>query len=1062
MRNLYTLLIIAFLLTSGLFIPSQAQQPDLKKISQALKPRSIGPAGMSGRVTTIEAVESNPNIIYAGTASGGLWKSEGGGIAWEPIFDNQSVLSIGDIAIYQKNPNVIYVGTGEGNPRNSQSAGNGLYKTIDGGKTWQHLGLEATRNIHKVIVHPENPDVVYVGAQGSAWQDTSDRGVYKSTDGGQTFEKILYVNERTGIADMIIDPSNPDKLIAAMWEFRRWPWYFKSGGAGSGLHITYDGGKTWQKRTSDDGLPKGELGRIGLGIAYNNPQVMYAYVESKDNAFYRSDDGGFTWKQTATDDIGGRPFYYADVAVDPENENRVYIVESSIHLSEDGGKNFEVLLGFDKVHVNHHAWWIHPNDGSLMMDGNDGGMTITRDRGKSWRFVENLPLAQFYHINYDMEHPYHVMGGMQDNGSWRGPAYTWRAGGIRNAYWEEVAFGDGFDVVPDSSDSRYLYAMWQGGNLQRVDLETGNNAYIKPKHPDGTFLRFNWDAAIAHDPFDDQTIYYGSQFLHKSTNRGETWEIISPDLTTDDPEKQKQLESGGLTYDATQAENFTTIVSITPSPHEAGVLWVGTDDGNIQVTRDGGQSWENVADQLKDVPAGSWVHQIHVSPHNAEEVFVVLDDHRRNNWNPYLYHSSNGGKSWDNLVQPEDSINSFALSFVQDIEEPNLMFLGTETGLHVSLNGGDSWNKWGEGYPSVSTMDLKIHPREHDLVIGTFGRAAFVLDDIRPLRELAKEPTIMDEPLHVFNAPDAYLASYKEAAGTRFQGDAIYDGENRPEGALLTFSIQDIIQEADDSVEVKKDTLLVEVLDQGAVIRTLKAEAQAGLNRFNWDLSRKGQRGPDTEKPKKKDAPEPAGFPVLPGTYTVRLTYGDYQDSTEVDVHLDPRIELSEEDVIARNTMAEQYEEFVSLATQAVDQLDEASNTIELLMGQLSDREDGAAQELKDQAKALKDSIKTHKELIAQKDVQGILRDPHIVSGKLGAAASYLSSFWHSANETQRTALEQAKESLDEPLESINQFFATDWMQFRQAVENANISFFEDYEVVSIDEDGETETGGRE
>ncbi|MEM9831845.1 MAG: hypothetical protein AAF944_14485 [Bacteroidota bacterium] len=1061
MRNLYTILTLTCLMANSWLILAKAQQPDMDKISQALKPRSIGPAGMSGRVTAIEAVESNPDIIYAGTASGGLWKSEGGGVAWEPIFDDQSVLSVGDIAIYQKNPNIIYVGTGEGNPRNSQSAGNGLYKTIDGGKSWQHLGLEATRNIHRVIVHPENPDVVYVGAQGSAWQDTPDRGVYKSTDGGQTFEKILYVNERTGIADMIIDPSNPDKLIAAMWEFRRWPWFFKSGGVGSGLHVTFDGGKTWQKRSSDNGLPEGELGKIGLGIAHNNPQVMYAYVESKDNAFYRSDDGGFTWKQTATDNIGGRPFYYADVAVDPENENRVYIVESSIHRSEDGGKNFEVLLGFDKVHVDHHAWWIHPEDGSLIMDGNDGGMTITRDRGKSWRFVENLPLAQFYHINYDMEQPYHVMGGMQDNGSWRGPAYVWRAGGIRNAYWEEVDFGDGFDVVPDSSDSRYLYSMSQGGSLRRVDLETGSKAYIKPQHPDGKFLRFNWNAAIAHDPFDDRTIYYGSQFVHKSTDRGETWEIISPDLTTDDPEKQKQLESGGLTYDATQAENFTTIVSITPSPHQAGVLWVGTDDGNIQVTRDGGQNWENVADRLKDVPAGTWVPQVQVSPHNPEEIFVVLDNHRRNDWNPYLYHSTNDGKSWENMVQPEDSVFGFALSFVQDLEEPNLMFLGTESGLYLSLNGGESWDKWGKSYPSVSTVDLKIHPREHDLIIGTFGRAAFVLDDIRPLRELAKEPSITDEPLHVFDAPDAFLAGYKQAAGTRFQGDAIYDGENRAAGAMLTFSIKEILPKEGDSTQAKTDTLLVEVLNQSAVIRTLKAEAKPGLNRFNWDLSRKGQRSPGTPKPKKKDAPEPSGFPVLPGTYTVRLTYGDYQDSAEVDVQLDPRIKLPEAEIAARNTMAEQYVKYASLATQAVDRLAEAKQTVELIEGQLSDRDDGVAQDLKEQAKVLKDSIKTYRELIAQKEVQGILRDPHIVSGKLGAAASYLYSFWHSPNETQRIVLEQAKNSLDKPLATINGFFASDWMQFRQAVENANVSFFEDYEIVKIDEDGETGAGGQ-
>ena len=455
---------------------SDAQVVDTT-LYNALKPRAIGPAGMSGRVTTIDVLLANPDVMYIGTASGGLWKSESGGTAWEPIFDKYDVASIGALAINQKNPDVIWVGTGEGNPRNSQTSGNGVYKSIDGGKNWVHLGLEKTRNIHRIIIHRDNPDIVWVGAQGSAWGESTDRGVFKTTDGGKTWRKVLYVNEKTGIADLIVDPVNPDKLIAAMWEFRRWPWFFNSGGPGSGLYISYDGGDSWEERTDKDGLPEGNLGRMGLAIAPSNTDIIYALVESKKNALYMSKDGGFKLEKVSDKNIGNRPFYYADIYVDPLNENRIYNLYSIVTVSEDGGKTFSTMLAYGgsstDIHPDHHAWWVHPDDPSFLINGNDGGLAISRDRGNTWRFVENLPLAQFYHINYDMEFPYNVYGGMQDNGSWSGPAYVWKAGGIRNSYWQELFFGDGFDVVPDPDDSRYGYAMSQGGFLGYYDSETG-------------------------------------------------------------------------------------------------------------------------------------------------------------------------------------------------------------------------------------------------------------------------------------------------------------------------------------------------------------------------------------------------------------------------------------------------------------------------------------------------------------------------------------------------------------------------------------------------------------
>ncbi|NDG46364.1 MAG: hypothetical protein EBY37_04415, partial [Flavobacteriia bacterium] len=590
------------------FTVAQQINPEWMK---GIAPRNIGPGGMSGRVTTIDVVNNKRDIIYVGTASGGLWKSSSGGVAWTPLFEDQVTASIGAIAIQQSNPDVIWVGTGEGNPRNSLNGGYGIFRSLDAGKTWTAMGLEQTRHIHRIIIDPTNPNTVYVAAIGAPWGAHPERGVFKTTDGGKTWNKILYANPLTGAADLIMDPSNPNKLIAALWEHKRDPWFFKSGGEGSGLYITIDGGATWSKKTANEGLPKGELGRIGLAIARNKPNIIYALVESEKNALYKSTDGGDKWiKVNDKAGIGNRPFYYSDLFVDPQNENRVYTVFTYVNISEDGGKNFKELMpaynANNGVHPDHHAWWIHPEDGSYMIDGNDGGLNITRDGGASWRFVDNIPVGQFYHVSTDNEFPYNVYGGMQDNGSWRGPAYIWKAQGIRNSYWQEIAFGDGFDVVPDRDDSRYGYAMSQQGNVSRYDWQTGNNYTVRPTHPDPNInLRFNWNAAIGQDPFDNSTVYFGSQFVHKSSDKGLTWEVISPDLTTNDPEKQKQSESGGLTLDATGAENHCTLLVIEPSPLQKDLLWTGSDDGRVHLTLDGGKSWTEVTKNLKELPQGS-------------------------------------------------------------------------------------------------------------------------------------------------------------------------------------------------------------------------------------------------------------------------------------------------------------------------------------------------------------------------------------------------------------------------------------------------------------------------
>ncbi|MGB0524075.1 MAG: VPS10 domain-containing protein [Flammeovirgaceae bacterium] len=1041
-----------------LAVPGFSQKLDMEMFKN-MKPRSIGPAGMSGRVTAIDAVHAEPDIIYVGTASGGLWKTESGGITWISLFDTQAVHSIGAIAINQQNPDEIWVGTGEGNPRNSQSSGQGVYKSIDGGKTWSFMGLGDTRNIHRIFVHRDNPDVVYVGAIGSAWGDTP-RGVFMTTDGGKTWENVLFVDQRTGVADMVVDPTNPNKMVVAMWEYRRDPWFFKSGGPGSGLYITHDGGKTWKKKTDKDGLPKGELGRMGLAISKSNPNRLYALIESKKTAMYRSDDGGVKWMKVADRNIGDRPFYYADIAVDPSNENRLYNVFSNVSVSEDGGKTYKILLGWDRVHGDHHFWWIHPDDPDYMINGNDGGMAITRDKGKSWHFVENLPVSQFYHISVDNEIPYNVLGGMQDNGSWRGPNTVWRNGGIRNGYWEEVAFGDGFDVLPDPDDSRYLYAMWQGGNLLHVDIETGGSRYIRPVHPDGTYLRYNWNAPIAPDPFDKKTIYYGSQFVHKSTDKGESWEIISPDLTTNDPEKQKQFESGGLTYDVTNAENHTTLVAIAPSSLKREVIWAGSDDGRIHVTQDGGKTWQDVGGKIKDMPQGSWVPQIHASKYNEGEAYVVVNNYRRNDWTPFLFRTRNYGKTWERLVD-ENDVWGYALSFVQDPVEKNLMFLGTEFGLYFSIDEGATWNKWKAGYPTASTIDMVIHPREHDLVIGTFGRAAFVLDDIRPLREIAaKGVQVLEDSLVAFPAPDAYLATYKQATGTRFSADAIFKGQVRPYGALVSFYLKGIRkpqpkkdQKPEDVVAPKSDTVKVQVMNaKGEVIRNLKVKAEAGINRFSWSLNRKGVRFPNTPKPK-PNAAEPGGPQVMPGTYTVKIKYGELEATTTVEVKQDPRLNISEADLTAKNELYNKLATNVMVATAGMDRIREAQKTVGLVNKILADREDDTAKSLKEMGKVMKDSLQSITHLfVPKKGIQGIFQNPELINQLLGQTFFHVQAVPGKPGQTQQIEVDQTIQALKPVIAKINDFFDQEWPKYKQAVESAELSLFKAYEKLEVKE----------
>ncbi len=1031
-----------------------AQQIDMSQF-KTMKARSVGPAAMSGRITAIDAIHENPSIIYAGSASGGLWKSTSGGITWTPIFDEEKVHSIGAISIYQKNPNIIWVGTGEGNPRNSLNMGHGVYRSLDAGKTWQMMGLEKTKAIHRIIVHPDDPNTVFVGAIGSPWGEQEERGVYKTTDGGKTWKKSLYVDTKTGVGEMIMDPNNPNKIFVNMWEHRRYPWFFNSGGASSGLFVTYDGGDNWKKLDEKTGLPKGNLGRMGLAISKANSNKVYALVESTKNALYVSEDGGDNFKMVNDKpEIGDRPFYYFEIHADPKNADRLFTLYSRVGMSEDGGRTFTQLLSYEGVHPDHHAWYINPNDPNLMIDGNDGGLNITRDGGKTWYFAENIPVGQWYHINVDNEVPYNIYGGLQDNGSWVGPAYVWRRDGIRNTYWQEIMFGDGFDVVPDPENSRFGYAMSQGGNVARYDKETGHKRIIRPTHPDkDVFLRFNWNAAIAQDPHNAATIYYGSQFLHKSTDRGETWEIISPDLSTNDPEKQKQQETGGLTFDITGAENHTTIITIAPSPVDRNVIWVGTDDGNVQVTRDGGKTWSNTNAKLTGLPKGSWIPQIQASRYDAGEAWVVANNYRNNDFSAYAYRTKNYGNTYERIAD-DNKVWGYTLSLIQDPVEPNLVFLGTEFGLYVSFDNAKTWNQWRHGYPNaVSTYDMVIQEREADLVIGTFGRSLYVLDDIRPLRVYAKnQGKAPSGKITAVPSSDAYQAEIHQPHGERFPADGKYAAENRPFGGRLNFVINDPGKEKMDSVTVSIFNA------SGEQIRTIKTLPSNGVNQVIWNLDRKssvdapfGRGGGGGQRA--RGFSEPSGGPALPGTYKVVYQYGDASAEGSIVVHSDPRIQPDLSNLKAREEFIKQTEVLTADVMKATRQLDDAKTTVDKILTFAKDVDDAEVKELVKLANETKKKIDTTREAFygPTREGQGIVRNLYPTTmTRLFAPRSYANSSFGAPGPTEARLMQQAKESAEEALRVWNEFFENDWKVFEEKARNTKIDVFKEIEKVEV------------
>jgi photosystem II stability/assembly factor-like uncharacterized protein len=936
-RKAWCAVIILFLTASlARLTPAQTgsqtdgKAPEVKALER-LEWRSIGPCNMGGRASDVEGVPGNPNIVYAATGSGGLWKTTNGGMTWKPIFERQNTISIGDIALEPNNPDVIWVGTGESNVRNSVSFGDGVYKSNDGGKTWQHLGLKDTNTISRVVIHPTNPDIAYVAAVGHAFGPNEERGVFMTTDGGKTWQKTLYIDANHGASDLEIDPSNPNILYAGMWNFERKPWTFRSGDEKGGLFRSIDGGRSWNKVTS--GLPK-LLGRIGVRVAPSNTNVVYAIVEAKEGTLYRSDDKGENFRQVSKDrNIVERGFYYARVRVDPTNEDRVYAVASPLFLSIDGGRNFRTISA--QTHIDYHALWIDPKNPGRMWQGQDGGFAVTNDGGVTWAYVNNFPIGQFYQIHADNRQPfYYITGGLQDNGTWTGPGRTREPAGILNDDWRMVSFGDGFYALNHADDSDLYLTEAQGGRIVRTDFRNREQQSISPYPQSGggaaseDKYRFNWNSPLVASPHDKNTVYLGGNVVFKSTDFGKSWAKISDDLTTNNKEKQKEA-GGPVAPENSSAEYYCTIISLVESPARAGVIWTGTDDGNLQLTTDGGKTWTNLIKNVQGLPGDSSVSHVEPSRANPDLAYAAFDRHKMDDYRPYIFKTGDGGRTWTNIAGDLPG-KAYVHVVREDPKNPSLIYAGTELGLFGSYNGGKNWVSLGmKNLPVVAVHDILIHPRENDLILATHGRSLWIFDDATAIQQMSAG--VLDGEAQVFDIRPAMRFT------TRFTrygiGDAVFTGPNPPGGAIITYYLK---AKPDEKTKVK-----IQVTDAGGkLIRELnQVPKEQGLNRTGWDLRYEGPRvrRPPTEE-ETRFTGGPRGPQVLPGIYTVKLMVGDKSFQKQVEVRMDPTVTVSAADLQLQQDLSLKLRDMQSALSDSLRLLDSVKNQLEQAEKVVKDR----------------------------------------------------------------------------------------------------------------------------
>ncbi len=851
--------------------------------------RNIGSATMSGRIAALAATPEKDGklLIYVGAASGGVWKSTDGGTTYTPVFDKQPVQSIGDIEIDPQHHDTVWVGTGESWTRNSVSIGDGIYKSTDGGETWTNMGLKGSERISKIVIDPRDSNTVYACAPGKLWSDSADRGLYKTSDGGKSWTLVLKGrNLSTGCSSLAMDPKNPNVLFAGMWDFRRKGWTFRSGGesptapSASGLFRSADGGKSWTEITdkANKGFPLKPYGRIAVAVAPSNPSIVYSLVESPHSALYRSDDGGKTWQARDKSQLMvWRPFYFANLIVDPTNPDRVFKPDLNLIQSLDGGKSFANVGG--GMHGDSHVVWIDPRNTKRIIVGDDGGLWYSQDGGNKWWKADNLPVSQFYHVSVDNADPYRVYGGLQDNACWVGDSAF--PGGIANSQWTNYCGGDGFWMFDDPSDPDYIYMETQGGTISRVNRHTHEARDIQPKPNYNEKLRWNWNTPIALSPNEKGTIYIGAQFLFRSRDHGQSWDRISPDLTSNDPKKQQQEKSGGVTVDNSWAETYTTIYSISESPKQAGLIWVGTDDGNLQLTRDDGRHWSNVVGNIKGLPAGEWVSWVQADHADPATAYVAFDRHSFGDMAPYIYKTGDYGKSWTALVTPKNDkgLRGYVHVIRQDPVKPDLLYAGTEFGLWISIDGGVHWAQFkGGNFPAVAVRDIAFQHRDAALVLATHGRGIWIVDDITPLRAL--DARVLDSEATFL--PSLPVQQRIQAWGGWPGGDASFIGPNPTDGAVITYYQRS---------RHLFGKLSIDVLDShGMLIDSLPASVRRGINRVQWSMRTKPPRVPPAAQIAGNSIVGPR---VVPGVYTVRMTKGKDVFETTLKVVLDRRDSFS-------------------------------------------------------------------------------------------------------------------------------------------------------------------------
>ncbi|HET7618108.1 MAG TPA: hypothetical protein VFK20_06325 [Vicinamibacterales bacterium] len=1035
--------------TAPAALPSGAS-PGPQALVADLHWRNVGPAVMGGRIDDIVADPANPAVIYIGAASGGVWKTVNAGTTWTPIFDDDGTTSIGDLALAPSNPQIVWVGTGEANNRQSSSWGNGIYKSTDGGKTWTHMGLDDTRHIGRIVIDPHNPDIVYVAALGHLWGPNKARGLYKTTDGGKTWTNTRFIDEDTGFVDIVMDPSNSRVLYAAAYQRRRTPWGFDGGGPGSGLYKTTDAGRTWTKLTN--GLPSGDTGRIGLAIYPKNPKVLYASVENADGGLFRTDDAGRTWKRV--NKLNVRPPYFSNVRVDPQNDQRVYMLASPLYVSDDGGKTFR-SDGARNVHVDHHAMWIDPRNPAHVMLGNDGGFWMSWDHAVTWRRFNNIPLGQIYVVSADNSDPYRLYAGLQDNGVWEGPSATRHRVGPLNDDWIQVDGGDGMYVTADPEDPSTAYIEMQDGRLMRFNYQSGEVKSIDPWVKDapeaGDFgkgparLRFNWTTPVVVSPHNHLTIYLAGNRLWKSLDRGETWQPISPDLSRAiDRDKLPIMgvvpteHTLSLNDGVTSYGNATTMME---SPVTPGLMLVGMDDGNVQMTTDGGASWTNISTRFPGLPDGAAPSRVVLSNFDARRMYATFDNHRKDDYAAYVYTSEDGGATWRAIASglPPVSVRTIA----EDPRNPDLLFLGTENGVWYSLDRGQAWNRLKNNLPDVPVPDIAIQPRDHDLILGTHGRSIYIMN-IAPLEAL--DETTRAEAAHLFEPRPATSFNYLEHRD--FLAQAEYVGANPPYGATLDYYIEN----------AGPDVTLTVTGPDGDVVRELKGPGAAGIHRVIWDLRyppppftpRPATPGIDSKaRPSEATLARvpgdyggggditggesggqpnlPTGPTVLPGRYTVTLKAGGATSRATLRVDLDPRVEITERDLLAQHRflMASYRAQLAGgEATSAGSALRDGIDAITKALGA---------------EKTPPEALKRAADDFAKK-VRGLQRDLGRAAGRVGGLGRSVSRSTSRPTAAQEADLADALADLSAAVSALNQAIATDVPAINRQLDGAGMA----------------------